>query len=753
MPSVDRDSLALLKEAKTGKRVFFALVAKGGTTGKLLAGKSKVSPTEIGEAKKECGGSAVIQGRCHGENGALVFETVKDTAPAIATLTKKLLKEAGWMVDCEYRTNSDAESDAPTVRDGGGTVPTSPPQGRVPPTTPPGQSTSPQTPPTREDLTLGMAEVLQPRLLTVGRWMKEKKTEMPDIVGKMEKAFLEAGTAFKNHDYSTCEPLLEKLEEVVRRVKQQSSTTQSKTPPTPPPTTTPTTPEVPTTPPPQRARGSSLPPTPPPRQRSVSSPGSIPDSHASSAREKFDNAKQGIEAFKANPNAGLQTPEALEKITAIKSAMLTLVSDEMASEDDVKRKGLVFDSIDANYKKNVTAAVKRTMEAVLPSLTDPTRDPIAAIQILEEGIAALAGPRAHYAETKDVTDKKQLDQRRRKVEAIEAHQNEMRKIAAKFREIIKLKAQPVLDLLKSTKELNDADPGAGGPELKEFGKLLNDENTRKALFQAVDIDQADGLLAMLEAQDSATMDKLSSELAKTRASDSAFMDPFCNAAIQKEASKATDKGTFFRGNSLATKLASTYVTNSPAGKAYCAKVSDSFMARSKGKGPLEVDKLKDQGLSDKDVQKNITAQKKMLGPVIDDLTSDPNAIPPEMAKIAAIFYDEAKRVTGGDEDFATTQAGGFIMLRVVNPALTRTAAEKTNAQKKDSAREKAANDQRLAILQTKLLQNMSNGATFDKEAFMKPFDDQIVDTSGEYAPQTAKLRGFLKGIAENAPRG
>ena len=57
MPGIDHDTLELLKEAKSGKRVFFALVVKGGTDGKLLARKSKVSPTQIGQAKKECGGS------------------------------------------------------------------------------------------------------------------------------------------------------------------------------------------------------------------------------------------------------------------------------------------------------------------------------------------------------------------------------------------------------------------------------------------------------------------------------------------------------------------------------------------------------------------------------------------------------------------------------------------------------------------------------------------------------------------------
>jgi hypothetical protein len=95
IPGVDHDSLELLKEAKNRKRVFFALVVKGGTTEKLMAAKSKISPTEITAAKKEVGGSAAIEGHCQGEHGDLVFEMVKESAPQITSLTTKILKEAG----------------------------------------------------------------------------------------------------------------------------------------------------------------------------------------------------------------------------------------------------------------------------------------------------------------------------------------------------------------------------------------------------------------------------------------------------------------------------------------------------------------------------------------------------------------------------------------------------------------------------------------------------------------------------------
>ncbi len=143
MPGVDHDSLALFKEAKSGKKVFFALVVKGGTVGKLMASKSKITPGEITEAKKEVGGSAVVQGRCHGENGGLIFETVKDTAPAITSLTKKLLKDGGWNVDVEYRTNTEAETDGTP---GTTTTTTGPQIGQRP--TPPQRTPPPRPTPT-----------------------------------------------------------------------------------------------------------------------------------------------------------------------------------------------------------------------------------------------------------------------------------------------------------------------------------------------------------------------------------------------------------------------------------------------------------------------------------------------------------------------------------------------------------------------------------------------------------------------------
>jgi hypothetical protein len=169
----------------------------------------------------------------------------------------------------------------------------------------------------------------------------------------------------------------------------------------------------------------------------------------------------------------------------------------------------------------------------------------------------------------------------------------------------------------------------------------------------------------------------------------------------------------------------------------------------------------------------------MLGDVIDDMTQDPESVPPEIAKICNTFYEEAKRVSGGDEEFATTQSGGFLILRCVIPSMISANALEVNEiedryrEVKMQAKEKwvksgkNAKDfvapemsrsdkseiaklqekQRLVTLQTKVLQNISNGVEAgEKEAYMVPMNGAI-KKDGNYTPTAGKLRGFLKGIA------
>jgi hypothetical protein len=100
---------AALKQAKS-KQMFFAFVGKG-TEGKLIVSRTKISPKEIAEAKKETGGTAVT-GKCFGDGSGLVFAVAKP-APATlgAALKKAAHRDAGLTIAPDVRVASDADDD------------------------------------------------------------------------------------------------------------------------------------------------------------------------------------------------------------------------------------------------------------------------------------------------------------------------------------------------------------------------------------------------------------------------------------------------------------------------------------------------------------------------------------------------------------------------------------------------------------------------------------------------------------------
>jgi hypothetical protein len=76
--SIDNGLATSLKQARGGKPLRFAFVAKG-TEGSLLVAKS-IKPKEVAETRKELGGGQVYQGRVVGEEGTL-FGTLPFAVP------------------------------------------------------------------------------------------------------------------------------------------------------------------------------------------------------------------------------------------------------------------------------------------------------------------------------------------------------------------------------------------------------------------------------------------------------------------------------------------------------------------------------------------------------------------------------------------------------------------------------------------------------------------------------------------------
>lgn len=116
MPGIDEESISALKEAKT-KEVFFALVVKNANVGAMLVNKTGKVPTKlIDKAKDDCDTKTTVVGRCFAKNGLLTVKTVKPVDTNGETLTKKLVKEAGF-THCAFTTDKDAEND-PSIKPG-----------------------------------------------------------------------------------------------------------------------------------------------------------------------------------------------------------------------------------------------------------------------------------------------------------------------------------------------------------------------------------------------------------------------------------------------------------------------------------------------------------------------------------------------------------------------------------------------------------------------------------------------------------
>ncbi len=129
---IDEELVNGLKQAKS-RRMYFALVLKGGADGALLISKQKVPPADIAQAKKKSGGSAVIQGACFGEDGKIIFEVAKmpgaTWAAAVRTIAKR---DAGLTIQAEFRQGNDPdlleEGEAPTTSQTGPTQQSGQPQ-------------------------------------------------------------------------------------------------------------------------------------------------------------------------------------------------------------------------------------------------------------------------------------------------------------------------------------------------------------------------------------------------------------------------------------------------------------------------------------------------------------------------------------------------------------------------------------------------------------------------------------------------
>jgi hypothetical protein len=115
---LDEELAEGLKAAKT-RRMYFALVLKGGADGALIVTKTKVPPADIAAAKKKSGGSAVLTGFCFVEDGKHIFEVGKVPPPAAEKVSKLLAKrDAELTITPIFRMSQDPELHDAGLQDG-----------------------------------------------------------------------------------------------------------------------------------------------------------------------------------------------------------------------------------------------------------------------------------------------------------------------------------------------------------------------------------------------------------------------------------------------------------------------------------------------------------------------------------------------------------------------------------------------------------------------------------------------------------
>jgi len=209
MPTLDTELVTALKAAKT-RPMFFALIPKG-AGGKLLVDKKKIPAAEIAQAKKQCGGSTIYQGKCHGEeDGAtLVFEVAKEPPDTLAAATKKIIKEDAGLIFkvVEFRVNVEAENEsaeAESQETGAPTAASTPP---VPPPIPPNAAA------------LHVAERLKLLAPPLHQALATGKPQAEQAKLKMA----EASASFRNKDFTQANLLLDQAEPLIKRALADSA--------------------------------------------------------------------------------------------------------------------------------------------------------------------------------------------------------------------------------------------------------------------------------------------------------------------------------------------------------------------------------------------------------------------------------------------------------------------------------------------------------------------------------------------------
>jgi len=474
--------------------------------------------------------------------------------------------------------------------------------------------------------------------------------------------------------------------------------------------------------------------------------------------KKVAVARQQLDDFQAG--RGPQRVALMQKATTASGDIDTALASVESNKAKVVREGIIFDSRDKDYHKEVTNKLKEFLPRAKAALADPTTITKELVKETTTLGSALYQTRLEYENMTGVTKKDHIAQRQAKVACINEHMAQLSQLGQQLKELREQVAAPAIGALTAITEIGATDPTMAGQVTRLAQVFKDDPAVRKTVLETAGESVCVGLAATLIALPTPTDTAALEEVTAARGG-STFLHTLATKAVGQEAETSRQKNaasamnSFFRANTTGTKLAKAAVETSIEGKRYLESNKAFLAEQLEGlTGSVEMDPTKmsaeDQRNSAPLVARAKSANKAMTKTILDNVTADVKNVPVDVAKLADDFYEEALRTSNGNQEFALTQVGGFVMLRLINPLLLDLNSEidKTLAKTKKDKERKALEDQkRAAVLQGKLLQNLSNNVKFGaKEAFMAPLNEVIETSPGVPSPEMVQMRTFFRDL-------
>lgn len=298
--------------------------------------------------------------------------------------------------------------------------------------------------------------------------------------------------------------------------------------------------------------------------------------------------------------------------------------------------------------------------------------------------------------------------------------------------------------------------------VKELAAVLEKQDPVECRALLESVLDSEGLPALLRKLGQKALPVAKELIKSARGDDAEYVDKLLAGIIDAEVQVTTDFSAFMRANSPAAVLMSALTKDTEPGQQFISSTLNPTFERIRGlkTGPeedlisMDIDARKVARKYPKQFPDPNTAtlppeiaQKHMdlARQTISDITS---VMPPEsVTRACASLYektlasfkaaDQELDDNRTPEERALALVGGHVLLRMLNPGITND---------KDEMKKRTPDQMRAAVIQSKLMQWLSNLTTTSETAYVKAFPGLVLDDLGNLSVEAIQLQEYYKQI-------